>query len=110
MTQLDPVTLQLLRRHDVIDRDTLQKINSEGGVGITVSERVALLGGICTALIVLGMFTHAVITGDMPALPLTSLLQTCTTSVAIPMTPMTEDKTVAIRPAMIKMARRDPNC
>ena len=49
---------------------------------------------------------QAVITGDMPAPPLTSLLQTCTTSVAIPMTPMAEDAIVAIRPAMIKIARR----
>ncbi len=65
VTQLDPIALRLLRRHDVIDADALQAITNEDGVRITGWERAALIGGICGALLVISLFTHALITGDI---------------------------------------------
>jgi hypothetical protein len=65
VTQLDPVALRLLRQHDVIDADALQAITNEDGVRITRGERAALITGICCALLVIGLFTHALITGDI---------------------------------------------
>ena len=65
VTQLDPVALALLRRHDVIEADALQAIANEKGVRIAARERVALIGGLCGVLLVFGFFTHALITGDI---------------------------------------------
>jgi hypothetical protein len=65
VTQLDPVALYLLRRHDVIEADALQAIANENGVRITRKERVSLGGGLCGLLLVIGFFTHALITGDI---------------------------------------------
>lgn len=64
-TQLDPVALYLLRRHQVIEADALRAIANEKGVRITARERAALLGGLCGVLLVIGLFTHALITGDI---------------------------------------------
>jgi hypothetical protein len=54
----------------VIDADTLQAIASERSIRIGVGERVALIVGICCALLVVGLFTHASITGDIRDAPL----------------------------------------
>ena len=68
--QLDPVALHLLRQHNVIDADALQAIVNEKGVRITGGERAALIGGLCGALLVISLFTHALITGDIRDAPL----------------------------------------
>jgi hypothetical protein len=65
VSQLDPVALYLLRRHDMIEADALQGIANEKGVRITARERVALRAGLCSVLLVMGFFTHALITGDI---------------------------------------------
>ena len=65
VSQLDPVALYLLCRHDVIEADALRAIANEKGVRIAARERVALVGGVCGVLLVLGSFTHALITGDI---------------------------------------------
>lgn len=65
VTQLDPVALQLLRRHEVIDAATLGAITGEKGVRVTAGERALLICGLCGAVLVLGLFTYAVLTGDI---------------------------------------------
>ena len=65
ITQLDPVALYLLRQHSVIDADTLHTIANTKGVRITTVERAALIGGLCCALLVISLFTHGLITGDI---------------------------------------------
>jgi hypothetical protein len=65
VSQLDPAALHVLRRQDLIDARTLQEIASEPGVRIKASERAALIGSICCAVVVIGLFTHAVVTGDI---------------------------------------------
>jgi hypothetical protein len=65
VTQLDPIALLVLRRHDVIDADTLRAITNAKGVRVTKGERAALIGAVCVALLVVGLFTHASITGDI---------------------------------------------
>lgn len=65
VTQLDPVALYLLRQHHVIDAESLHAIAEEKGVRITAGERFALLGGLCGALVVISLFTHALLTGDI---------------------------------------------
>jgi hypothetical protein len=69
VTQLDPIALHLLRRHDVIDADVLRALANEKGVRIKLGERAALIGGICGALLVIFLFTHALITGDIRDAP-----------------------------------------
>ncbi len=69
VTQLDPVALHLLRRHDVIEADTLKAIANKKGVRIQGVERAALICGLCCALLVIGLFTHALITGDIRDAP-----------------------------------------
>ena len=69
MTQVDPVALSLLRQHHVIDADTLHSIANEKGVRIAVGERVALVAGICGALLVVGLFMSALLTGDIRNAP-----------------------------------------
>lgn len=65
VTQLDPIALYLLRQHDVIDADALRAIANEEGVRIKGGERAALIGGICGALLVIFLFAHALISGDI---------------------------------------------
>jgi len=69
VTQLDPVAMHLLRQHAVIDADVLRAIASERGVRIKPGERAALIGGICVALAVTSLITHALITGDIRDAP-----------------------------------------
>jgi hypothetical protein len=69
VTQVDPVALYLLRQHDVIDAEALRAIANENGVRIKGGERAALITGICAALLVIGLFTHALITGDIADAP-----------------------------------------
>jgi hypothetical protein len=65
VTQLDPIALHLLRQRNVIDADALQAIVNEKGVRIPGGERAALIGGFCGMLLVIGLFTHALITGGI---------------------------------------------
>ncbi len=65
VTQVDPVALSLLRQYDTIDADALADITNEPGVGITRWERAALLVGVCGAVLVIGLFAHALITGGI---------------------------------------------
>ena len=69
VTQLDPVALHLLRRHSVIEADVLRAIANEKGVKITRAERIPLIVGICGALLVITLFAHALITGDIRDAP-----------------------------------------
>ena len=68
--QLDPVALKLLHRHEIVDADVLQAIVREKGVGIQRGERAALIVGVCGALLVTGLFTFALVTGDIRDAPL----------------------------------------
>ena len=69
VTQLDPVALFIFRQHHVIDAETLQVIAHEKGVRISVWERSALIGGVCGALLVICLFTFALISGDIRNAP-----------------------------------------
>ena len=69
VTQLDPVTMHLLRKHDEIEVDTLRAIVNEKGVKITRAERMPLIVGIIAALVVLGFFTTALISGGIRNAP-----------------------------------------
>lgn len=83
--QLDPVAMHLLRRHDWIEADVLRAIAHEEGVGITRMERTSLIVGVLGALLVISLFAHAVLTGDIRDAPLaksSSLIFLC----AIPLT------------------------
>ena len=70
VTQLDPVAMHLLRQHSVIEADALQAIAHEKGVRITGQERASLIVGLAGALLVIGLFSHAVLTGDIRGAPL----------------------------------------
>jgi hypothetical protein len=70
VTQIDPVTMHLLRQHNVIEADVLRAIANEEGVRITSAERIPLLIGFAGALLVIGLFTFAVITGDLANAPI----------------------------------------
>ena len=80
VTQLDPVALYLLRRHDVIDADTLRAIANEKGVRITTGERALLISGVCGAVLVVGIFFTEAIRGglhDAPYAKFSGLLYLC---------------------------------
>ncbi len=78
VTQLDPVALYLLRRHDVIEAESLNAIANEKGVRIAIGERAALIGGLCGALLALSFLSYAFITGDIRNAPFaTGLLYLC---------------------------------
>lgn len=62
---IDPVALYLRRQHAVIDAATLRAIVNEKGVRVGGGERIALISGACGALFVIGLFAHALITGDI---------------------------------------------
>ncbi len=70
VTQLDPVTMHLLRQYDVIEADVLRAIAHEPGVRITTKERVALAVGLLVALLVVSLFSTAAYTGDLAGAPL----------------------------------------
>ena len=79
-TQLDPVALHLLRRHEVIEANTLRAIANEKGVRITTGERAVLISGVCGAVLVVGFFfTEAIIGGlhGAPYAKLSGLLYLC---------------------------------
>jgi hypothetical protein len=63
VTQLDPVVLQLQRRREPIDADTLGAITSEKGVRISALERGALILGILAALALLGFVAALFVQG-----------------------------------------------
>ncbi|MHC4141369.1 MAG: hypothetical protein ACYSUF_05615 [Planctomycetota bacterium] len=63
VSQLDPVALQLLRRQEPIDADTLEAITSEKGVRITTLERGALILGILSMLALLGFAAALLVQG-----------------------------------------------
>ena len=67
--QLDPVTMLLLRKHDVIEADVLRAIAREQGVGITGKERVFLAVGVIGALLVIGLFTYETFVGGVGDAP-----------------------------------------
>jgi hypothetical protein len=69
VTQLDPVALYVLRRHDVIDADALRAIANEKGVRITGAERAPLIGAVLCAILVISFFAIALITGDIRDAP-----------------------------------------
>lgn len=86
VTQLDPVALYLLRQHSVIDVDVLRAIAHEPGVQIARWERVSLLVGIIGALLVIGLFTYALVSGDIRDAPLaksSGLVLLCATPFAV---------------------------
>lgn len=70
VTQLDPVTMHLLRQHDVIEADVLRAIAHEPGVRITAKKRAALFAGLLTSSLVIGLFSSAVYTGNLVGAPL----------------------------------------
>lgn len=65
VTQLDPIALFLLRQHQVVDAETLRAIANEKGVRVAFDERVALIGGLCGALLVISLFTFEFITAGI---------------------------------------------
>lgn len=80
VTQLDPVALHLLRRHDVIEADALRAIANERRVRIGGGERAALIGGVCGAGLVVGIFITEAFRGglhDAPYAKLSGLLYLC---------------------------------
>ena len=69
VTQLDPVGMHLLRRHDAIPADVLRAIAAEPGLAVTGWERAALAFGIALPLIVAGLFVHSIVTKDFAGGP-----------------------------------------
>ena len=80
VTQLDPVAIYLLRRHDIIGAEVLRAIAHEKGVRITRAERVSLILGVVGVLLVVGLIIQSLIVGDFGNAPLartSSLLMFC---------------------------------
>ena len=80
VTQLDPVALYLLRRHDVIEVETLRAIANEKGVRITAGERAVLLVGVCGMVLVIAIFFIEALRGglhDAPYAKFSGLLYLC---------------------------------
>ena len=69
VTQLDPVTMHLLRRHDVIEAEALRAIAGEKGVRITARERASLVVGIVGLLVIGGLFITELILGGITEAP-----------------------------------------
>ena len=63
VTQLDPVALQLLRRHDIIEADVLRATTSEKGVRMSAVERGALVLSIIVPFAVIGAAAGFAIAG-----------------------------------------------
>ena len=68
-TQLDPVTMHLLRRHDVIEAEALRAIANEKGVRIRPAERILLIVGIVAFLAVCGLFITELVLGGLADAP-----------------------------------------
>jgi hypothetical protein len=80
VTQLDPVAIHLLRQHEIIDAETLRRIVSEDGVRIRPGERVSLIIGVGSVLLVSGLLIYSLIAGDFRDAPwarTSSLLMFC---------------------------------
>ena len=69
VTQIDPVAMHLLRRHDVIEADVLRAIANEKGVRITAWERTSLIVGVVALLAVGGLFITELILGGLTDAP-----------------------------------------
>jgi hypothetical protein len=69
VTQLDPVALHLLRRHDVIEAEALRAIANENGVRITVWERAALIVAVLALVAVCGLFVTELVLGGLTDAP-----------------------------------------
>lgn len=65
VTQLDPIALQLLHKHEAIDAETLRRIAREPGVGLKKVERIVFCIQVAGALLVVGFFTYETITGGI---------------------------------------------
>jgi len=65
VTQLDPVAMHLLRRHDVIEAETLRAIANEKGVRVTAWERAALIVAVLALVAVCGLFVTELILGGL---------------------------------------------
>jgi hypothetical protein len=80
VSQLDPVALWLLRRHDVVDADALRAVAHEHGVRITRGQRISLIIGVAGVVLVLGLLVQSLVAGDFGDAPLarsSSLLLFC---------------------------------
>lgn len=69
VTQLDPLGMHLLRRHDVIPAEVLRSIAREPGVAVTGWERAALALGLALPLVVIGLFVYSIVTRDFAGGP-----------------------------------------
>jgi hypothetical protein len=69
VTQLDPVALHLLRRHDVIEADVLRAIVHEKGVRIGGKERASLIVGVVGLLTIGGFFIRSLLVESFGAAP-----------------------------------------
>ena len=69
VTQLDPITMLLLRQHDVIEANVLRAISRAPGVEITGRERVFLAMEVIGALLVIGLFTYETFIGGISDAP-----------------------------------------
>lgn len=65
VTQLDPVAMHLLRKHDIIEPEVLAVIAREPGVRIAGKERAALIVGVVCLLAVASLFTWSLIVGNL---------------------------------------------
>lgn len=80
ITQLDPVAIYLLRKHDWLEAGVLQAIVREKGVAVTGVERVLLGVTVIGALLVIGFFSYEGLTGgirDAPVAKFSSLIFLC---------------------------------
>lgn len=69
VTQVDPVVLYLQGQHEVIDAPTLKAIAKDPEVRVRPAELAALGTGLFAALLVLILFTHGLVTGDIGDAP-----------------------------------------
>ena len=69
VTQLDPVAMHLMRRHDMIEADVLRSIANEKGVRIAPLERIWLIAGIVADLLIGVLLIQSVFTGDFATAP-----------------------------------------
>ncbi len=63
VTQLDPVALHLLRRHDLIDYEVLTNIVEEKGVGLSRFEKGALIFTLVLIVALIGVFVGKQLSG-----------------------------------------------
>jgi hypothetical protein len=111
VTQLDPVALHLMRRHDIIEADVLRSIANEKGVRIAPLGRLWLIGGIVVDLLIGGLVLQSVITGDFATAPYARIAAMIYFA-AVPWIPWFRAKYLrfaSIAPAMLKHGRC-PHC